>query len=434
MTSIRLLALLIGLCAATTTARAQESHAHEVRGHVDWQAHPAMHIPFPFFREALADRLPRHALTWRHAFKQTAYPEYLKRSGVRLIGAAAYAPERTKDRAKARRVVVEQLEWVERLVARDPDSFALARTPEEARRLLTSTSKIVLFHSIEGSHLLLDGPDDAAFWASKGVALITLIHLVDDEHGGAALNPGMLGPLLNLGGAARRAFRPGRRGLTARGREAIVELARNGIMVDLSHMSQASIADALAVCRAHGIPPVVTHGTFSLVSKSERAFTPAQVLEIYRLGGAFALPINGGSCDPRKPSVPVPADLARGTLDSFRFHHETLQRYLHDHAAEALGVPVGRPLSDADRTRLTVGWASDWNGWTNHSKPDPNRPKKHRTLEIDRVGLAHPGLLPQHWQRLGEAGMDVRALERAAEQLLDVWTRVRQGPALRTGS
>ena len=411
--------------AVALVARGQDTpQPPPLRGYADWQAHPAMHVAFPFFRGTLDDSLPRRTLTWRHMLRQTLYPAHLEASGVRLMGAAAYVPERTRDREAVRRSVLEQLAWVEALVARHPADLALARTPEEARRLLATTSKVVLFHSIEGAHLLLDGPQDAAFWASKGVALITLVHLVDDEHGGSAITPGLAGALVNPTAVWRRWFRPARRGLTDRGRAAIVELARAGIMVDLTHMSPAAIDDALEVCREHRIPPVVTHGWFAPVRSSERSFSPAQVLEIYRLGGAFALPLNGAVCDPRRPSIPVPPDLPRGTLHSFRFHHETLQRFLLEHAAEALGEPTA-PLDDARRTRLAVGWASDWNGFTSHSRPDPTRPAALRTLEIDRVGLAHPGLLPQHWQRLSEAGMDLDPLHRSVEQLLGVWTRAR---------
>jgi hypothetical protein len=30
---------------------------------------------------------------------------------------------------------------------------------------------------------------------------------------------------------------------------------------------------------------------------------------------------------------------------------------------------------------------------------------------VDRVGLAHPGLLPEYWQRLRESGMDIRDID-----------------------
>ena len=70
-----------------------------------------------------------------------------------------------------------------------------------------------------------------------------------------------------------------------------------GILVDLTHMSPASVEDALEVTARHGIPPVVTHGMFLPVQKSERGFSEEQVIEIYRQGGTSALPVNGASLD-----------------------------------------------------------------------------------------------------------------------------------------
>ncbi len=403
----------------------------EVRGHIDWQAHPAMHIPFKVLGEGLTEDPPEN-LSWRHQFRQTLYAPHLRASGVRIFVAAAVAAEATRKREKALALIEDQLDFVEDFVARDP-AFAMARTPAEARRLLRETNKIVVVHSIEGARWVLDSPADAERWRRRGVAVITLIHLRDDEFGGAGLNPGVIGALTNLKGASRNLLHPNRsRGLTDHGRDAIRWLADAGILVDLTHMTSEAVDDSLAHMRAHGIPPVVTHGCFAPIRAGERGFTPRQVLEIYRLGGTFSLPIAGGSLDPRRPTIAVPRDLRRGTLDSFAFHHQTLQNFLRAHAGHVLGQP-GRTwahLTDAERTRLALGWASDWNGFLNHSKPTATKREVRRAerrgdgddyLDVDVLGLAHPGLLPQYFQRLEEAGLDLDPMLRSAERFLQLW-------------
>jgi microsomal dipeptidase-like Zn-dependent dipeptidase len=283
---------------------------------------------------------------------------------------------------------------------------------------------MVLVHEIEGGRRILLDPRDAWFWHSRGVALVTVMHLLDDELGHAANNLGPSSAFIKyfFSGIDLRPARPG--GLTARGRQAIVELARAGIMVDLSHMAPDAVDDALAVCRAHGIPPVVTHGMYRGIQVSERGLTAAQIIEIYRLGGMVSIPVDGNALDPREPSVPIPRGLERGTMDSFRLHLETLHRLLRDNARAILGRPW-EELTDAERTRLAVGWASDWNGWTEHSRPTPRRAVRGRVLEVDRVGLAHPGLLPEYWQRLREDGMDFDPLERSLERFVQIWETVR---------
>ena len=417
---MRLQLVTAALALFAAVAHAQPTPpAQEVRVRMNWQTHPAMHLPWRFFSKGLRDGLPT-SLTYRHMFKQVVYAPAMKASGVRIFGAAAMAAERAENPRQARQLILDQLAFVNAFVAAHPDEYAIARTPAEARRILATTTKMVIVHQIEGGRKILQQPGDAAFWRSQGVSLITLIHLLDDELGGSAVNPGILGKLLNIGASLHPKRR---RGLTARGKQAIVEMARAGIILDLSHMSPGSTDDALAVCRQHRIPPVVTHGAFRPVQDSQRALSEAQMLEVYRLGGIFCLPVDGGEW--RNPTVAIPPGLVAGTQDALKLNVEVLHGFLRDHAVELLGRPWAQ-TSSAERTRLSIGWASDWNGWTNHSKPTPRRPgfPSGPALEVDRVGLAHPGLLPQYFQRLRESGLDLEPLDRASERFLQIWERV----------
>lgn len=404
-------------------ARAEEPPAPEVLTQIDWQGHPAMHLTWCFFAKGLTDRTPR--LRWKHQFRQVAYQPYLEASGTRLHLMAAMAAERAKSPEHARDMILRELAYVEAFVAANPDGWALAKTPAEARALLTETDKHVVVHSIEGGHLLLSGPDDARFWREQGVALITLMHLRDDELGGAAILPMLLGPLINRVGAKRR--RQGvRRGLTERGEQAIVELDDAGILVDLSHMSPDTVDDTLVVTRAHGIPPVVTHGKLASITASELAFRDDQVLEIYRQGGVFSLGLSGHHLDPIDPTMEVPDDVCRGTLEMFAFQTEAVRELILAHADELVGAT--RELTPEQRTWLSVGWSSDWNGWVSHSKPVYGgcRPRSELIdpLSIDTRGLAHPGLLPEHWERLERDGMDLEPMLRSAERFLQLWEQV----------
>jgi microsomal dipeptidase-like Zn-dependent dipeptidase len=400
----------------------------EVRVSIDWQAHPAMHIPWRIFGKGLQDRSPRRS--YRHQFRQTVFAPYLEQSGVRLFLAAAMAAERSRNPAHARALILEQFAYVEDFVAAHDDRFAIGRSPEQVRALLRNTDKIVILHSIEGGHDLLDDPTDAAFWAEQGVVLVTLIHLRDDELGSAGILPGAIGPIVNRRGARRRRFGE-RRGLTHRGKQAIVELDAAGILVDLSHMTQTSIDDALAVTAAHAIAPVITHGKLVAIRDTELAQRDDQVLEIYRQGGVFSLGLAGGKLDPIEPARPIPDDVCRGTLEMFRAHHEAVSALLAAHTQELFGTDG--PPTDAQQTRLAVGWSSDWNGWLSHSKPVYGAGRCRRRaelgtadmLDIDTRGLAHPGLLPQHWQRLHRDGMDLEPMLRSAERFLQLWEQAR---------
>lgn len=405
---------------------------------MDWQAHPAMHIPWSIFRKGLLDRSPK--LSHRHTFRQTVYAPYLEQSGVRLFLAAAMAAEKARSPEQARELILEQLAYVEEFVAANPERYAIGRSPAQVRQLLLETEKIVILHSIEGAHLLLESPEDAHFWAEQGVVLMTLLHLRDDEFGGAGILPTSIGPSINRRGAKRR--RKGeRRGLSERGAEAIVELDAAGILVDMSHMTQATLDDALAVTAAHDIAPVLTHGKLATIRNTELAQREDQVVEIYRQGGVFSLGLSGRKLDPIDPSEArqleldsIEGGVCRGTLEMFRYHHQAVQALIWAHRSEILGESLepGATLSSEQRTRLAVGWSSDWNGWLSHSKPvyGATRCRKNAQLEgealaIDTQGLAHPGLLPQHWERLEREGMQLDPMLRSAERFLQLWAEAR---------
>ena len=53
------------------------------------------------------------------------------------------------------------------------------------------------------------------------------------------------------------------------------------------------------------------------------------------------------------------------------------------------------------------------------------RPQLQDKLEIDTRGLAHTGLLPDHWERLRRDGMDLEPMLRSAERFLQLWARAR---------
>ena len=315
-------ALLLLFAAALAAPLEPPPAPPPVRVQIDWQAHPAMHIPWPMFARGLTDR-PLARRTWRHQFRQTVSRPALEASGVRLLLAAAMAAERARNPRQAKRLILRQLRFVEDFVAAHPDRFAMAASPAEARMLLASTDKMVVIHSIEGMHELLWEPGDAAFWAAQGVALVTLIHLRDEELGGADLLDGALGRGVNPTGA-RRARDGERQGLTPLGRQRMLDLHEAGVLVDLAHMSPESLDDALAVARDHGLPPVITHGRLERLREGEFGITDSQLVEVYRLGGIFNVGLTG--LELRRDRAPDDApDLCWETLEAWSWHHDAVQ-------------------------------------------------------------------------------------------------------------
>lgn len=92
---------LLGL-ALLGVAAAQDTD--EVRAQIDWQGHPAMHIPWPMFRKGLTDR-PLNRRTWKHMLRQQVSEPALSASGLRLVLVAAMAAERARNPVQARRLI-----------------------------------------------------------------------------------------------------------------------------------------------------------------------------------------------------------------------------------------------------------------------------------------------------------------------------------------
>ena len=94
---------------------------------------------------------------------------------------------------------------------------------------------------------------------------------------------------------------PGADGLTGLGRDAVREMNRLGIAIDLSHANPATTADALSVSAQ---PVVMTHASCAAVHAHPRAKTDEQLRALAAKGGVvgiFDLPYLTAS--PRQPTV-----------------------------------------------------------------------------------------------------------------------------------
>ena len=418
-------------------------NAQEIREFMDLQSHPTMDVTWGFFDSGLKWLAPgqKPKLSYKHTFNSVIYADYLaNNSGSRIIINGAIVAERARSFNQASSLILEQIRQIDEFAANNSEYFAVARSPEEVRHLVHNTNKTIFIHSIEGARKLIRNKEDAKFWASKGVAFITLIHLLDDEFGGSAINPDFIGRTINTKGTLRKRFRPRlRRGLTDHGKKAIEWIANAGMLIDMTHMSPASKDDALEIMRRKGIPPLLTHSVFKPLQNHDRGISPKQLLEVYRLGGLFSTPIGGDRLHlhgalPKLQKRWEQINGCQDSVDSYRFTFNYVQKFLDDNIANILGSHRNvnfEQLSEQEKTKLSIGWQSDFNGWINHARPRYGKggcfqmPTERKVSIIDKVGLAHPGLLPDFWQLLEKEGMRVESLKRASEKFLQMWSRVR---------
>lgn len=134
----------------------------------------------------------------------------------------------------------------ERLAETFPDKFAMAYSPADIETNFAA-GKISLPMGMENGSALEDDITNVAYFKERGIRYITL------THGKANL----------IGDSSYDTVRL-YNGLSEYGEQVVTEMNRVGIMVDLSHVSDDTFKDALAITK---VPVIASHS-------SVRAFTP----------------------------------------------------------------------------------------------------------------------------------------------------------------
>jgi membrane dipeptidase len=149
-----------------------------------------------------------------------------------------YVPGEVKDSGFAR-IQLEEFDLARRVVARYPDRLALALTADDIERAF-KRGRIASLLGMEGGHVLENSLGALRAYYDLGARYLTLTHNVT----------------LDWADAAADSARHG--GLTEFGREVVREMNRLGMLVDLSHVSPATMSDALDVSEA---PVIFSHSS-----------------------------------------------------------------------------------------------------------------------------------------------------------------------------
>ena len=170
-------------------------------------------------------------------------------------GAAALARART------------QIQEIKQQVAASPDQAALARTAADVRRIARSGRRAVLI-GLEGGHALMASPDTLRALADEGVRYVTLTHVNTNAWADASQS------------------RPRHGGLTDRGHEMVRAMNRAGVLVDLSHASDSTFYDALAVTDA---PPILSHSSLRSLTPNVRNASDAMLRALAEKDGVVMI-------------------------------------------------------------------------------------------------------------------------------------------------
>ncbi len=169
------------------------------------------------------------------------------------FGEGAHAVER------ARRQIAE----VERQLAPVSDSAAQALTADDVRRITRSGRKAVLL-GLEGGNALAASVDTLAAFYDAGIRYVTLTHVNNNAWAESSQSPPQWGGLNDLG------------------RTMVEAMNRLGVIVDLSHVSDATFYDALEVSTA---PVMLSHSSARALVDNVRNADDDMLRAIAKNGG-----------------------------------------------------------------------------------------------------------------------------------------------------
>ncbi|KAE8445984.1 hypothetical protein EG329_012623 [Mollisiaceae sp. DMI_Dod_QoI] len=158
---------------------------------------------------------------------------------------------------------LEVLDIIKRMIEQHPEHMQYAHSSADIKSAFHA-GKIASLIGMEGTHFLGNSLSTVRLFAEMGVRYLTLTHTCHSSFaasngGGGYMEPSNHGP-----------------GLTDFGKELVGELNRLGVMVDLSHTSDQTMKDAIALSKA---PVVWTHAGARAVQDHPRN-VPDEVLSL----------------------------------------------------------------------------------------------------------------------------------------------------------
>ena len=189
--------------------------------------------------------------------------------------------------ARAHQQAIEKFEAIHRLTKEiAPDRVALALTPDDVRRIAKEGKKAILI-GVENGYPIGEDITNIKRFADLGARYLSLAH-----NGHSQLSDSNTGE------------RDGQwkwNGLSPLGEQAIGELNKWGVMIDISHPSKASMMRTLALSKA---PIIASHSAVRALCDHSRNLDDEQLLALKKNGGVAQLVAFNGYVKKAPPESP----------------------------------------------------------------------------------------------------------------------------------
>ncbi|HEY0942094.1 MAG TPA: dipeptidase [Steroidobacter sp.] len=182
------------------------------------------------------------------------------------------------------RTQLEQIDIARRMIARYPE-FQFATSVADIRAAHRK-GRLASLLGMEGGHAIENSLGALRAYYDLGVRYMTLTHNVNLDWADSAAKP------------------PEHGGLTKFGEEVVLEMNKLGMLVDLSHVSEGTMDDALRVSKA---PVIFSHSSARAICDVARNVPDSILKRLPENGGVVMVTFVAGFIDPEVAKIQIPA-------------------------------------------------------------------------------------------------------------------------------
>lgn len=198
----------------------------------------------------------------------------------------------------ATRRALQLIDAMYRTIAANPKDLELARDAADILRI-SKKGMVAALMGIEGGHAIHGDLGVLRMFHRLGVRYMTLTWANSNEWAGSSGDTGR------------------DRGLTDLGRDVVREMNRIGMIVDISHVSDKTFWDVMAVASK---PVIASHSSCRVLCDVPRNMTDDMLRAVAKNGGVVGINFNSGFIDPefnKRDSASGRNQLAAFTIDQF---------------------------------------------------------------------------------------------------------------------
>lgn len=174
----------------------------------------------------------------------------------------------------ATKLFLEQIDLIHRINVKYHRTFEMAENASDVQRIMAD-GKIASFIGVEGGHAINSSLRVLKMFFEKNVRYMTLTHWLNNEWADSATDP--KGPRFH--------------GLSSFGKQVVREMNKLGMLVDLSHVSDAVMHQALDVSIA---PVIFSHSSVRAVCNHPRNVPDDVLRRIPKNGGVVMINFYAG--------------------------------------------------------------------------------------------------------------------------------------------